>query len=147
MSIGHNGNVIDFTRFRKPAEICDYDAKWEEIRTQEEINTFCDERLSELEDEARELGLTLRPPNLEDFERIEDSQRAISPYLVGALSTYELFRIINFGNPAILLNDEDKVLGSLLEAPFNTHEQTSYAMGLMIDPSIGGHNLGATLST
>lgn len=133
--------------YRKPAEICHFDAHYETLTTREQMLAFADTEHARMDAYLASHGFRMRTATLEDIPAI----RSLMAELFNAAaqkSAGELYKMIRFGGYTIVvedLNAANEIIGFDLCTCY--HGEFRMALGNMVGVSLryGGKKLGLVL--
>lgn len=131
----------------KPKLICRCCKEWEKQFSVDQMTDFIRENMERLEKSAAAFDLILRPASINDFEAIKEVQEeCFSPPVLQRVSFYEIFRILSFGDSAVLTLRRGRIIGFFLVVSYNNPEKVSFGVRIGVSRPYNGHNLGAVLS-
>ncbi|MCD4679765.1 MAG: hypothetical protein K8S00_05195 [Bacteroidales bacterium] len=132
--------------YQKPAYLCQENEQWKNYTDNDK---FIIKYMLNIEKHFNSLGLKVRLGNVDDIGKIDkfcrDCYSIYSNVAINAVTAYDIYRFVKFGNAIMLEDDQKNIFGSVFEVGYDTPDRSSYAMRLAINPTIQDKNLGFLL--
>jgi hypothetical protein len=133
--------------YQKPTSIC-CEINNEEIhRLKLSDHDFSEVWMKEIENVITDSNYIFRLAENRDLVPLFDFIKSYArPGELEEVSTYDMYRFINYGYGLVIENSEHEIVGTIFEIGYDNSERVSYSIRLVIHPSAGGHNFGQLLS-
>jgi hypothetical protein len=148
LPLGLLGSPASPEPYQKPRAIC-VEAAAPAGNTERDTARYTAVRRRKIERDVARLGVRLQQPGVEHLNAILRFSASFGTPLLRALNSYEVFRVLRFGRPLVLLGPDGEILGYDLafDSADEGGERTLGTCGYAVSPALAGHNLGAMMVT
>ncbi len=134
---------INTIHYQKPSYICQENEPWKNYTDKDK---FIRDYTLNIDKYFKNLGLKARLGTVSDIRNIDQFCRycysKYSEEAINAITPYDIYRFVTFGNAILLEDDQKNIFGSVFEVGYDTPARASYVMRLSINPEINDKNLG-----